>query len=63
MAGHPHIRAVCFDWGGTLMSEAGPEDIPMCDWPEVRCRQAPPSIPVPTVNYLPEFASLVKNAV
>ncbi|HWP12478.1 MAG TPA: hypothetical protein VNN06_11685 [Ramlibacter sp.] len=44
------------------MSEAGPEDIPMCDWPEVRCRQAPPSIPVPTVNYLPEFASLVKNA-
>jgi len=25
-------------------------------------RQAPPSIPVPTVNYLPEFASLVKNA-
>ena len=29
------IRAVCFDWGGTLMSERGPEDIPMARWPEV----------------------------
>ena len=29
------IRAVCFDWGGTLMSERGPEDIPMGLWPEV----------------------------
>lgn len=24
------------DWGNTLMSEAGPTDIPMPDWPEVR---------------------------
>lgn len=29
------IRAVCFDWGGTLMSEAGPEDLPMSEWREV----------------------------
>lgn len=29
------IRAVCFDWGGTLMSENGPEDIPMAKWPKV----------------------------
>ncbi|MGK3997884.1 HAD family hydrolase [Sorangium sp. So ce1024] len=29
------VRAVCFDWGGTLMSERGPEDIPMGNWPEV----------------------------
>lgn len=29
------IRAVCFDWGGTLMSERGPEDLPMGLWPEV----------------------------
>jgi FMN phosphatase YigB (HAD superfamily) len=27
---------VLFDWGDTLMSEAGPLDIPMADWPEVR---------------------------
>lgn len=32
----PPIRAVCFDWGGTLMSEAGPGDLPMGAWPEVR---------------------------
>ncbi|WP_427912706.1 HAD family hydrolase [Ramlibacter sp. MMS24-I3-19] len=32
----PPIRAVCFDWGGTLMSEAGPADMPMGVWPEVR---------------------------
>ena len=25
-----------FDWGGTLMSEDGPLDIPMALWPEVR---------------------------
>lgn len=30
-----HIRAICFDWGGTLMSEAGPDDTPMALWPEV----------------------------
>jgi FMN phosphatase YigB (HAD superfamily) len=29
------VRAVCFDWGGTLMSERGPQDIPMGLWPEV----------------------------
>jgi len=29
------LRAVCFDWGGTLMSEAGPEDTPMGRWPQV----------------------------
>ncbi|TBU97844.1 hypothetical protein DNJ95_03805 [Stutzerimonas kirkiae] len=29
------IRAVCFDWGGTLMSEQGPDDIPMALWPAV----------------------------
>ena len=28
----PVVRAICFDWGGTLMSEDGPQDIPMCDW-------------------------------
>jgi putative hydrolase of the HAD superfamily len=30
------LRFVVFDWGNTLMSEAGPLDIPMADWPEVR---------------------------
>ena len=30
------LRFVLFDWGDTLMSEAGPVDIPMADWPEVR---------------------------
>jgi putative hydrolase of the HAD superfamily len=30
------IAAACFDWGGTLMSEAGPEHLPMGAWPEVR---------------------------
>jgi len=29
------VRAVCFDWGGTLMSEDGPESISMGLWPEV----------------------------
>lgn len=33
----PPVRAVCFDWGGTLMSEDGPEDLPMALWPQVRC--------------------------
>lgn len=27
------IRAVCLDWGGTLMSEDGPPDRPMGLWP------------------------------
>ena len=30
------ITAACFDWGGTLMAEAGPGDLPMGAWPEVR---------------------------
>jgi putative hydrolase of the HAD superfamily len=30
-------RFVLFDWGDTLMSEAGPTDVPMADWPEVSC--------------------------
>lgn len=30
------VRAVCFDWGGTLMSEHGPDDLPMARWPTVR---------------------------
>jgi FMN phosphatase YigB (HAD superfamily) len=29
-------RWVLFDWGGTLMSEEGPLDIPMALWPEVQ---------------------------
>jgi FMN phosphatase YigB (HAD superfamily) len=29
------VRAVCFDWGGTLMSEDGPESISMGLWPQV----------------------------
>ena len=29
------IRAVCFDWGGTLMVDDGPEGVPMSRWPEV----------------------------
>lgn len=28
-------RWVLFDWGGTLMSEEGPLDLPMALWPEV----------------------------
>lgn len=30
------VQAICFDWGGTLMSEDGPADRPMALWPEVR---------------------------
>ncbi|WP_434044097.1 MULTISPECIES: HAD family hydrolase [Sorangium] len=30
------VRAVCFDWGGTLMSEDGPDDLPMGLWPTVQ---------------------------
>lgn len=33
----PSIRAVCFDWGGTLMSEDGPPTLAMADWSHVRC--------------------------
>jgi FMN phosphatase YigB (HAD superfamily) len=32
-----NLRFVIFDWGDTLMSEAGPVAIPMADWPEVKC--------------------------
>jgi len=32
---HAPIGAVCFDWGGTLMVDDGPEDLCMCDWPRV----------------------------
>lgn len=30
------MRWALFDWGGTLMSEDGPLDVPMAMWPEVR---------------------------
>ena len=30
------VRIACFDWGGTLMSEDGPDDIPMGMWPMVQ---------------------------
>jgi FMN phosphatase YigB (HAD superfamily) len=30
------VRAVCFDWGGTLMTEDGPEGLPMTSWPVVQ---------------------------
>lgn len=30
------VRAVCFDWGGTLMSEDGPPDLSMGLWPTVQ---------------------------
>ena len=33
-AAAPH-RWALFDWGGTLMSEEGPLDLPMALWPEV----------------------------
>jgi FMN phosphatase YigB (HAD superfamily) len=29
------VRAVCFDWGGTLMIDDGPSGVPMVQWPEV----------------------------
>lgn len=29
------VRAACFDWGGTLMSEDGPQALSMALWPEV----------------------------
>ena len=35
MAAQPPARWVLFDWGGTLMSEEGPLDLPMALWPEV----------------------------
>lgn len=35
MRAHSSLRCLCFDWGGTLMSEDGPLDRPMADWPAV----------------------------
>jgi len=32
----PRFQWILFDWGGTLMLEDGPEDVPMGLWPEVR---------------------------
>jgi HAD superfamily hydrolase (TIGR01509 family) len=32
-------RWVLFDWGGTLMSEEGPVDVPMALWPEVHAME------------------------
>lgn len=29
------LRSICFDWGGTLMAESGPQDLPMALWPEI----------------------------
>lgn len=29
------IRAVCLDWGDTLMADDGPPGVPMCQWPRV----------------------------
>lgn len=29
------LRCICFDWGGTLMSEDGPQDRAMALWPRV----------------------------
>lgn len=29
------LHCICFDWGGTLMSEDGPADLPMALWPQV----------------------------
>jgi FMN phosphatase YigB (HAD superfamily) len=31
----PPVRAVCFDWGGTLMVDDGPEGVPMYQWDAV----------------------------
>ncbi len=38
------LRFVVFDWGDTLMSEAGPLDIPMADWTEVHVIDGAPEI-------------------
>lgn len=34
--GSTRFQWVLFDWGGTLMSEEGPLDMPMAQWPEVK---------------------------
>lgn len=31
----PPVRAVCFDWGGTLMVDDGPDGVPMYQWDAV----------------------------
>jgi FMN phosphatase YigB (HAD superfamily) len=38
------LRFVLFDWGDTLMSEAGPLDIPMADWRKVRVIEGAPEV-------------------
>ena len=42
--GNAKLRFILFDWGDTLMSEAGPVDIPMADWPEVKCIDGAPEV-------------------
>lgn len=42
MAAQPPARWVLFDWGGTLMSEEGPLDLPMALWPEVAAIEGAP---------------------
>lgn len=38
------IRFICLDWGGTLMSEDGPADLPMAQWPSVRVLDGAPEL-------------------
>mgnify|MGYP001556772385 CR=1 FL=1 len=35
----PPVAAVCFDWGGTLMLDDGPDDVPMVQWPTLTAVQ------------------------
>src|SRR5437867_917125 len=35
---------VLFDWGDTLMSEEGPADLPMAQWPAVRALEGAPEL-------------------
>jgi FMN phosphatase YigB (HAD superfamily) len=35
----PPVAAVCFDWGGTLMLDDGPDDVPMVEWPTLTAVQ------------------------
>ncbi len=42
------LQAICFDWGGTLMSEEGPDDLPMAHWPSVRAMDGA----IETLEYL-----------
>jgi FMN phosphatase YigB (HAD superfamily) len=38
------LRWILFDWGGTLMSEDGPLDVPMALWPEVHVVDGAPEL-------------------